>query len=385
LPIGLSIPIYKSHLNPIPDDPTRNTVSTDLTLELQERVRAAQADATPLRLLGNDTKSFIGRAGGGEPLGLSGHTGILNYQPPELVVTARCGTTLAELEAALAEQGQMLPFEPPHFAEPNGPDATLGGTIACGLSGPARPHWGAARDLVLGVRVLTGRGEVLRFGGEVMKNVAGYDVSRLMVGALGTLGILLDVSLKVLPLLAVTRTRVLTCNADEALERMNRWGARPWPLSATCFDGERLWVRLSGTAQGVAEAAEQIGGEPVADAEAGVFWRRLREQEHPVFIQGETPLWRLSLPQGAPAVRLEGPQWIEWSGSQRWLRSEAPEATIRAEAERLGGQATRFRGGDRTGEVFHPLPEPLMQLHRRVKSAFDPHGLLNPGRLYANL
>ncbi|ADC61126.1 glycolate oxidase subunit GlcE [Allochromatium vinosum] len=360
-------------------------MSTDLTQELQERVRAALADATPLRLLGNDTKSFIGRAGGGEPLGLSGHTGLISYQPTELVVTARCGTTLAELKAALAEQGQMLPFEPPHFAGPDGQGATLGGTIACGLSGPARPYWGAARDLVLGARVLTGRGEVLRFGGEVMKNVAGYDVSRLMVGALGTLGILLDVSLKVLPIPAATRTRALSCNEGEALERMTRWGARPWPLSATCFDGERLWVRLSGTAQGVAEAAEQIGGEPVADDEAEVFWQRLREQEFAFFSQGESPLWRLSLPQGAPAVRLEGAQWIEWSGSQRWLRSEASESTIRAEAERLGGQATCFRGGDRTGEVFHPLPEPLMQLHRRVKSAFDPHGLLNPGRLYANL
>ena len=360
-------------------------MSSDLTRELQERVRAAVADATPLRLLGNGTKAFIGRASGGEPLKLSGHAGLLNYQPKELVVTARCGTTLTELEAALAEQGQVLPFEPPHFAGPDGADATLGGTIACGLSGPARPYWGAARDLALGVRILTGRGEVLRFGGEVMKNVAGYDVSRLMVGALGTLGILLDVSLKVLPLPPATRTRVLTCNQDAALERMNRWGARPWPLSATCFDGERLWVRLSGTAQGVAEAAEQIGGESVTDAEAEVFWRRLREQDFPFFSRGDAPLWRLSLPQGAPAVRLEGPQWIEWSGSQRWLRSEAPETTIRAEAERLGGQATRFRGGDRAGEVFHPRPEPLMQLHRRVKSAFDPHGLLNPGRLYANL
>ena len=361
-------------------------MSSDLTRELQERVRAALADKTPLRLLGNGTKSFIGRAGVGEPLKLSGHAGILNYQPQELVVTARCGTTLAELETTLAEQGQMLPFEPPHFAVPDGSDATLGGTIACGLSGPARPHWGAARDLVLGARILTGRGEVLRFGGEVMKNVAGYDVSRLMVGTLGTLGILLDVSLKVLPIPAATRTRVQTCNQDEALERMNLWGARPWPLSATCFDGEWLWVRLSGTAQGVAEAAEQIGGEPVDDDEAEAFWRRLREQDHPFFLQGgESSLWRLSLPQGAPAARLEGPQWLEWSGSQRWLRSEAPEASIRAEAARLGGQATRFRGGDREGDVFHPLPEPLMQLHRRVKSAFDPHGLLNPGRLYANL
>nr|WP_207280559.1 glycolate oxidase subunit GlcE [Thiocystis violacea] len=356
-----------------------------MTIELQARVEAAAASGRPLALLGSGTKTFMGRVARGEPLSLAGHAGILDYQPKELVVTARCGTSLAELETTLAEQGQMLPFEPPRFRAPDASEATLGGTIACGLSGPARPYQGSARDLVLGVRVLTGRAEVLRFGGEVMKNVAGYDVSRLMVGALGTLGILLDVSLKVLPIPPATRTLVLEAGLEQALTRMTRWAAKPWPVTATSCDGERLWVRLSGTGPGLIEAAERIGGEPVEASEAEAFWHHgVRDQQHP-FFQGETPLWRLSLPQAAPTLALAGPQWIEWSGSQRWLRSDAEAATIRAEAARLGGHATLFRGGDRAGEVYPPLPEPLMRLHRQVKQSFDPMGLLNPGRLYASL
>jgi glycolate oxidase FAD binding subunit len=249
--IGVSIPIYE-----IRPHPTlilaRSTVSSDLTRELQERVFAALADKTPLRLLGNGTKSFIGRAGFGEPLKLSGHAGILNYQPQELVVTARCGTTLAELETALAEQGQMLPFEPPHFAVPDGSDATLGGTIACGLSGPARPHWGAARDLVLGARVLTGRGEVLRFGGEVMKNVAGYDVSRLMVGALGrSASCWMSVSRCCRSPRSPARW-FRTVTMDEALERMTRWAGKPLAADATCGTASDSGCVCPGQAQGVA-------------------------------------------------------------------------------------------------------------------------------------
>ncbi|WP_338114027.1 glycolate oxidase subunit GlcE [Thiorhodococcus mannitoliphagus] len=357
----------------------------DLTSQLQDRIRAAAVDAEPLAVVGQGTKSFLGRDVEATSLAVAEHAGILTYEPKELVVTARCGTPLADIEAALAEAGQMLAFEPPHFANADGAAATLGGTIAAGLSGPARPYQGSARDLVLGVRVLTGRGEVLRFGGEVMKNVAGYDVSRLMVGALGTLGVLLDVSLKVLPAPAVTRTQVLECDEKGALERMSAWSAKPLPLTATCFDGERLWIRLSGAAQGVEEAVERIGGEAVEPGAAARFWRdELREQQHP-FFAGDLPLWRLSLPQSAPRPALEGVMLIEWGGGQRWLRSaDAPEQ-VRAEVAKLGGHATLFRGGDRSGEVFHPLPAHLMQLHRRVKSAFDPHGILNPGRLYPSL
>jgi glycolate oxidase FAD binding subunit len=365
-------------------------MSNDLTAELQERVRHAAHASLPLRLEGNGTKSALGRSVDGEVLSLSGHTGILNYQPKELVVTARCGTSLHEIEAALADQGQMLPFEPPHFADAAGGDnstsgATLGGTIACGLSGPARPYAGSARDLVLGTRVLTGRAEVLRFGGEVMKNVAGYDISRLMTGAFGTLGVVLDISVKVLPVPTTARTLVQACSAAQAIARMTGWSAKPLPISATCFDGEQLWVRLSGNHGGVSAAAECIGGEAVEDAEAQVFWLdRIREQRHP-FFAGDVPLWRLSVPSTVAPLSLPGVQLIEWGGAQRWLRSDAGADIIRSAVASVGGHATLFRGGDRRSEVFHPLPAGLMTLHREMKRAFDPTGILNPGRLYATL
>ncbi len=358
----------------------------DLTTPLQDHVRAAAAAERPLALRGNGTKMFIGRVSAGEPLVLSGHAGILNYQPKELVITARGGTSLGEIESVLAEHGQMLSFEPPRFAsDPNRQDATLGGTIACGLSGPARPFAGAARDLVLGVRVLTGRGEVLRFGGEVMKNVAGYDVSRLMAGALGTLGILLDISLKVMPAPPVTQTQVHEGSLEEALTWMNRWALQPLPVTATCWHGGQLWVRLSGASQGVVEAAQRIGGERMEGAAADSFWRdQVRDQQH-AFFAGDRPLWRLSLPAATPPLALPGPWLIEWNGALRWLRSEADAATIRDGVAAAGGHATLFRNGDRAGEVFHPLPDGLMRLHRQLKRSFDPHGILNPGRLYATL
>jgi glycolate oxidase FAD binding subunit len=354
-------------------------MSGDQLQQIQARVRAAAEKRTPLEIRGSGSKCFLGRKASGDPVDVTGHTGIVNYQAKELVITARCGTTLDEVAAALAEEDQLLPFEPPRF----GLGATIGGTIACGLSGPARAYQGAARDMVLGTRVLTGRGEVLRFGGEVMKNVAGYDISRLMTGAFGTLGILLEVSMKVLPIPAFTRTLAQELGADEALERMSRWAARPLPITATCWDGDRLYARLAGAEQGVTRAAADIGGEPVEDADT--FWRDgIREQGHG-FFAGEQPLWRLSLPQSAPPIDLPGKQLIEWGGGQRWLRSDADAAAIRAAAGAAGGHATLFRGGDRCGEVFHPLPPGVMALHRNLKQAFDPQRLLNPGRLYPDL
>jgi glycolate oxidase FAD binding subunit len=352
----------------------------DLTQDLQGQIRAAAAAAAPLCLRGGGSKAFLGRFAAGEPLDIGGHRGIGNYQPKELVVTARAGTPLDEIEAALAEHGQGLPFDPPRL----GPGATLGGTIACGLSGPARPYAGAARDFVLGTRVLTGRAEVLRFGGEVMKNVAGFDISRLMTGAMGTLGVLLEVSLKVLPLAVAERTRVLEMDQATAIVTMNAWAARPLPITATCWEGGRLLVRLAGAESAVVEAAGRIGGEPLKDA-AG-FWRdRIREQGHPLFA-GEAPLWRLSVPPATPPLTLAGmgaePTLVEWGGAQRWVHAHQDPVKVRDAATASGGHATLFRGGSRDGAVFHPLPPALMRIHRNLKRAFDPQGLLNPGRLY---
>lgn len=355
------------------------SMNNDMTEALQTRVLVALKSGMPLEIRGGGSKRWLGRTPTGESLEVASHAGIVNYQPKELVVTVRCGTRLESLEATLAEQGQMLSFEPPHL----GPGATLGGTIACGLSGPARPYAGSARDMVLGVRVLTGHGQVLRFGGEVMKNVAGYDLSRLMTGAYGTLGLLLDVSLKVMPIPAIHQTLVQEQPPNEAIRLMNAWAGTSLPITATCWDGERFYVRLSGAEAALARAAKTIGGETVADQDA--FWHtRIREQGHD-FFAGTAELWRLSLPSAASHLDLPGKQLIEWGGAQRWCRGEPGRQTVRAAAIAVGGYATRFRGGDRDSEVFQPLSPPLMTLHRNLKQAFDPQGLLNPGRLYAGL
>ena len=379
---------------------------TDLTEQLRERVLAAAVDKTPLRIRGGGTKDFYGNAPAGELLDTTGHAGLVAYEPTELVVTVRAGTRLAELEAALAEKGQMLAFEPPHFSplpagergrgrgEAGGPalspnpspasgrgelGATVGGCVAAGLSGPRRAAAGAVRDFVLGVKLLDGKGEILNFGGQVMKNVAGYDVSRLMAGALGTLGLLLEVSLKVLPKTPAEATLRLELPQDQAIEAMNRWGGQPLPLSATCWSDGLLTLRLSGARAAVAAAKEKIGGEAVADAEA--FWRGVREQEDG-FFSNAAALWRLSLPAKTAPLSLPGEPLIEWGGALRWLACDGPAAAVREAAARAGGHATLFRGGDRSEGAFHPLPAPLMAIHRNLKRAFDPQGLFNPGRLY---
>jgi glycolate oxidase FAD binding subunit len=344
--------------------------------ELQEQVTMAAADGNSLNIVGGNTKAFLGRMPQGVPLDVSEHSGILSYEPKELVITARCGTPLTEMEAVLAEHGQMLAFEPPHFGE----NATLGGTIAAGLSGPRGPYAGSARDFVLGTRILNGRGEILRFGGEVMKNVAGYDISRLMTGAMGTLGVILDVSLKVLPLPADEITLVQSRSPGDALQAINDWSHRPIPLSAACCDGERLYIRLSGAATAVASARDIIGGEVMEDGNA--FWGgRIREQGH-AFFQGSAPLWRLSVPPTTPVGKLPGKCFIDWGGALRWLKAEHDPESVQKAATAAGGHATLFRGGDRQGSVYQPLPKPLMTIHHNLKRAFDPQGLFNPGRMY---
>jgi glycolate oxidase FAD binding subunit len=348
--------------------------------QLSETVRGAAKQKRPLCMRGGGTKDFYGGPIHGFELNTSDLRGIVDYEPTELVITARAGTPLAEIEAALREEGQMLAFEPPHF----GQSATLGGCVAAGLSGPRRPYAGAVRDFVLGVRMLDGKGDDLKFGGRVMKNVAGYDVSRLMAGSLGTLGVLVEVSLKVLPLPAAEATLLLKRSEVEALNLMNRWAARPLPITATAYRDGDLGVRLSGARVAVDAAAKKIGGTPVEPDRADRFWAGIREQTDS-FFAGAEPLWRLSVKSTTSPLALSGRQLIEWGGALRWLRSTADATTIRDAAARAGGHATLFRGGDRTKGAFHPLPPVLMKLHRNLKQAFDPSGILNPGRLYPDL
>jgi glycolate oxidase FAD binding subunit len=354
--------------------------------QFKSQVQAAAGDKRGLRIRGGGSKDWYGQRLEGEILDTRAYTGIVDYEPTELVITARCGTPLAEIEAALAERKQMLAFEPPHF----GDGATLGGTIAAGLSGPRRANSGALRDFVLGAKLLDGKGEVLSFGGQVMKNVAGYDVSRLLAGSMGTLGLLLEVSVKVLPLAYREATLRFEMNEVDAIRKLNEWGGQPLPISASCWHEGVLALRLSGAQAAVDAAVRSLGtahgGELMPDCAS--FWTSLREQHH-AFFDGDgsdrRALWRLSVPSTVGAIVLGGPQLIEWGGAQRWLRADGDAATaqrIRATVAACGGHATLFRGGDKSVGVFQPLAPAIAKIHERLKAGFDPSNIFNPGRMF---
>lgn len=350
--------------------------SCDRSMVLIEAVKQAHARRIPLAIHGGNTKQFYGRAIHGQPLDVSEHQGIVHYEPTELVLTARAGTPLTELERLLADHRQMFSFEPPHF----GNQATLGGMVAAGLSGPRRLRGGAVRDNILGVEIINGVGERLRFGGEVMKNVAGYDLSRLMAGALGTLGVLLQVSVKVLPLPSCEMTLARTLDPAKTIETMNAWAAKPLPISATWYDGHDLYVRLSGSESSLRATARLIGGDILDWSE--LFWRNIKEQGD-AFFMDDMPLWRFAVPSATPPQPLPGNTTVmEWNGAQRWLKSTAPADEIRKIVTAANGHAVLFRGGDRSGEHFHPLATALMKVHINLKRALDPAGILNPGRMY---
>lgn len=354
-------------------------MSSNLTASIQEQVKDAYYSSDALKIMGNSTKEFLGHRVSGDPLELSGHSGIVNYKPTELVITARCGTTLNQIEQALHENNQMLAFEPPHY----GKNATLGGTIACGLSGPGRARFGAVRDFVLGTKIINGQGDLLRFGGEVMKNVAGYDLSRLQAGAMGTLGVLLEASLKVLPKEDYTRTQVLDVSQQAAFEKMCRCAEHH--ASATAYIDNKLYIRLSGSENTTNRISRKVGGELLENDTA--FWLTVREHRHPFFKAGDY-LWRLSVPPATPPIKLPGQWLIEWNGAQRWLNTDASAQNIRTIIEPLGGHATCYHNAsqaDKENEIFHPLPEPLIKLHQRLKQAMDPNGIFNPGKMYLGL
>jgi len=343
--------------------------------QFKDRIAEAAASGTPLRIRGGGSKDWYGQELQGEVLDTRGYRGIVAYDPTELVITARCGTPLAEIEAALAERNQMLAFEPPRF----GGDSTIGGVIASGLSGPRRQSAGAARDFVLGVTLMDGKGEVLRFGGQVMKNVAGYDVSRLLTGSLGMLGLMLEVSLKVLPKPFFETSLRFAMDETQTIEQLNRWGGQPLPISASAWHRDALTVRLSGAEAAIRAAMLKMGGERMHDADP--FWQALRDQRHEFFMADDAAgLWRLSVPTIAAPLELKGDQLIEWGGAQRWLRTDA--ASARRVAEQAGGHATLFRGGDKSAGVFHPLAPAIAGIHRNLKNAFDPSGIFNRGRMY---
>jgi glycolate oxidase FAD binding subunit len=376
---------------------------------ITDQVRAAAAAGKALRIRGGGSKDFYGEPAVGELLDTRPLGGITSYEPSELVVTVRAGTPLAELEAVLAERGQCLPFEPPHFeggatpTEPSGEGviysgtatgsvATVGGMVAAGLSGPARASVGAVRDYVLGVTLLNGRAELMTFGGQVMKNVAGYDLSRLMCGALGTLGLITEVSLKVLPLAPAEATLKFQMNQAEALAQLNRWGGQPLPLNASCWvdDGhtQTLYLRLRGAVAAVEAACQSLGGERQDNAATAPDWKLCRDQQLPWFQErGARELWRLSVPQTAPVLDLPEPPLVEWHGGLRWVRAAPADASgLRAAAAAVGGSATLFIAGGPypTGVTgrFDALKPPLDRIHRQLKKEFDPAGIFNRGRLY---
>ncbi|VAW86526.1 Glycolate dehydrogenase, FAD-binding subunit GlcE [hydrothermal vent metagenome] len=355
--------------------------------QLQDQVLRALNEQMPLNIVGGNSKHFLGQAAQEKShiLDTRSHRGIIEYDPRELVLTARTGTPLNEIEAALADNGQMLPFEPPHFSG----EATLGGAIACGLSGPRRPYAGAARDLVLGCKLLDGRGEILRFGGQVMKNVAGYDISRLMAGAYGTLGVLLEISIKVLPRPTTSITHCHASTPEEAIRFMSSLLRRALPVDALCYYKGQCYVRLSsGSEQAVLSASKEIPGDVLSDKSH--FWQRLRDHQLS-FFQSDTSLWRITCKPATAPIKIKDTKesdWLlDWGGAQRWLVSNMEPNSIRTAISNTGGYATCFRRNNNSEpiDLFQPLSQPMLALHQRLKASFDPQKIFNPGRMYSTL
>lgn len=349
---------------------------SDQSRELQQQVVKALAQQQPLTIRGGGSKAFLCPSSTHCVLSLREHQGIIDYHPSELVLTARAGTLLKDIEATLGEAGQMLPFEPPFYTE----QTTLGGAVATGLSGPIRPFSGSARDFVLGCTIINGKGDILKFGGQVMKNVAGYDVSRLMVGAMGTLGVLLDISIKVLPAFPCEQHLTQTMSQQQALDKMRFLASQNLPLSGLVYDGEQLHIRLAGTRSAVETTSRKLGGE---DQTSSNFWTQLRDQRHP-FFQQTTPLWRLSVPPASGEIEVDGDQLIDWGGGLRWIKSTQPAEQIFELAAALGGHARLFRHAVH-GQLRQPtLPDSLLAIHQKIKHSFDPQAIFNTGQLYTD-
>ena len=354
-------------------------MSNNITQQLQDQVQEAYTNKSPLKITAGNSKGFYGRTVEASVLNVSEHHGIISYEPTELVITARAGTRLTDIESTLNESHQMLAFEPPHFAS----TATLGGTIACNMSGPQRAYTGAARDFVLGCNIINGKAEPLKFGGQVMKNVAGYDASRLMCGAMGGLGVILDVSLKVIPKPEAEITVSHECDINQAIQYMHQWVKQSLPVSASCYIDSQLYIRLSGNQSSVSSAQQIIGGEVIDNSVS--FWQQIKEQSHDFFTT-KHPLWRLSLASNiSPLDNLSGDTLYEWGGALRWLRTDEAAEKIRDTLSALGGHATLFKNNSQNIAPFQPLSGGMLNIHRKLKQAFDPENILNPGCMYKDL
>ncbi len=342
-------------------------------------VKQAKELKKPLRIVGGNSKHFYGRRIEGQILNVADYKGIVSYEPTELVITARCGTPLTEIEAVLAEQNQILSFEPPHFAD----TATLGGMIACGLSGPARAYTGSVRDFVLGVRMINGHAEDLTFGGQVMKNVAGFDVSRLTTGSLGTLGAILEASLKLAPKPETEFTIQLERDQQQAISLMNKLAGQATPLSAACYEQGKLNLRLSGFAGAIESAHKSIGGELLENDLD--YWRSIKEQQHSFFSETSSALWRIAVPPATEHIDLNGEYMFDWGGAQRWYRTDLSAEKIRQVVHANKGHATLFRNEKNATEIFSPLSTEVKKIHQRLKKSFDPEGIFNIGKMYQDL
>ena len=342
--------------------------------QLVENLCGRLAAKEPVAVVGGNTKSFLGGRLSDEPVSMLEHSGIVNYEPTELVLTAKSGTSVKDIELCLKDARQMLPFEPPRF----GAETTIGGVMASGLSGPRRVQLGSARDCVLGVRLINGLGQHLKFGGEVMKNVAGYDLARLSVGAYGTLGILTEVSVKVLPIPDKEQTQVIECSQAQAMATVIRFGRRPYPISAAAWVEGALSIRLSGAGNGVESAARSIGGETLADADQ--FWNSLRDLNHVRFDQENEWLWRVSVAPTTPIDKIDS-FCVDWGGGLRWVKTDPEDFSLFKLAASFGGHATCFARKRKLGTGMQPLEPGILRLNQRVKEAMDPFGLINRGRL----
>ena len=353
----------------------------DISQDLQHFIKEAIAAKIPFFIQGGGSKDYYGNPVEAGPLDVSPHSGVISYEPTELCITVRAGTPLSEIESLLAEHQQILPFEPPQYTD----RATIGGAIAAGIAGPRRAYSGSVRDAILGVQIINGEGEIVNFGGQVMKNVAGYDLSRLMVRSLGTLGLILNVSIRLIPKPEQDLSLVFEASQEDALAFFEGLRKQLLPITASLWKDNMVYMRFSASEKILKSTRAKIAAQKEIDvlADGDNFWQSIRDHKDDFFSYSDKPLWRLSLPPVSDKIlRINDPQLIEWGGAQRWVNSNAPANIIHSIAMSRGGYATAFKRRAPGTAVFPTLEPKLLALHRQLKRKMDPHAVFNPNRLY---